>query len=269
MTARTVGDGGNPLKGEERRKVDHLVMAVRVILGEDLIGAYMHGSAVLGGLRPHSDIDVLIVSAHSTTRAQKQQLVDYLLATSTRGAAHNIELTIVVQSEVRPWRFPPRMDFQFGGWLRDKYESGDLEPFDNPNPDLAPLLTMVLLGDWALVGPRPAEVLDPVPTCNLLAAGVGVIGELIQGCETDTRNTILALARIWKAVATKAVDSKEGAANWALARLPRAHRPVLARARAIYRGEEENRWDDVRDQVRAYSVYVASEIHETMSPKEF
>jgi streptomycin 3"-adenylyltransferase len=224
----------------------------------------MHGSAVLGGLRPHSDIDVLVVSARPTSRAEKQLLVDRLVAISGRGPDRHVELTIVVQSEIRPWRYPPTMDFQYGEWLRIIVESGgDLEAWTSPNPDLASLLTMVLLGDWALLGPPPAEVLDPIPTHDFLDAAISSIGELLGRLDSDTRNVILTLARIWSAASNQKVSSKDGAATWALARLPESHQAVLPRARAIYRGEEEDRWDDVRDEVRAYADHVVGEIAKT------
>jgi hypothetical protein len=35
---------------------------------------------------------------------------------------------------------------------------------------------------------------------------------------------------------------------------------VLARARAIYLGDEEDRWDDIRGDVRRYVDYVVGEI---------
>ena len=40
----------------------------------------------------------------------------------------NPQVTVVVRSEVRPWRYPPRMDFQYGEWLRSDLEIGNLDP---------------------------------------------------------------------------------------------------------------------------------------------
>ena len=71
---------------------------------------------------------------------------------------------------------------------------------------------------------------------------------------------VLTLPRTWSAVATEAVYSKESAASWALPRLPEERRAILERARAAYRGEAEDSWDDIRPQVRAYADYVVSEI---------
>jgi streptomycin 3"-adenylyltransferase len=251
---------------DDRDRLNRLLVAAREILGENVIGAYMHGSAVLDGLGPRSDLDVLVVVEHPTDQAQKQELLDRLIVISGRGSERHVELTIVVQSEVRPWRYPPAMDFQYGDWLRLEIEAGgELRPPKSPNPDLASLLTMVLLGDRPLIGPPPADVLDPIPTRDFLDAGVRSVDELLEKLDSDTRNAILTLARIWTAVANHRVYSKEGAATWALGRLPEAHRPVLARARAIYRGEEEERWDDIQEQIRPYADHVVSRIDEIVS----
>ncbi len=65
-----------------REQVDGVVALVRDVLGEDVVGAYLHGSSVLGGLGPRSDIDVLVVSRRPTTRAEKRRLVDGMRALS-------------------------------------------------------------------------------------------------------------------------------------------------------------------------------------------
>ena len=44
-----------------------VVRVVRDILGTGAVGAYLHGSAVFGGLKPRSDIDVFVVTRRSLT----------------------------------------------------------------------------------------------------------------------------------------------------------------------------------------------------------
>ncbi|MFE7271312.1 aminoglycoside adenylyltransferase family protein [Streptomyces sp. NPDC057623] len=220
----------------------HLLPLLHRTLPDTVLGIYLHGSATLGGLRPHSDIDVLAVVREPATHAQRRFLVQELLKVSG-GAARPVELIVVVQDEVRPWRFPPTRDFLYGEWLRDEYERG-VVPGPEPSPDLAPLLTMVLLADAPLYGPPPADVLDPVPHEDLRRAIVAGVPELVAELDTDTRNVLLTLARIWTTLATGAVRAKDAAADWVLPRLPAEHRPVLAHARAVYRGDEAERWDD-------------------------
>lgn len=250
-------------------QVDEIVRLVRDVLGNDVIGAYLHGSAVLGELRPRSDIDVLVVSRGRTTPVQSRGLVDRLLAISGRraysGPARPVELTIVVQSDVRPWRYPPLSEFQYGEWMRDDFERGDMPASSEPSPDLAPMITMVLLGNRPLFGPPPAEVLDPVPHHDLIRGIVAGIPGLLADLEGDEANVLLTLARIWTTVATGAIHSKDAAADWVLSRLPEEHRAVLARARGVYLGDEEDEWDDQRSHLRPHADFVIREIERAVS----
>ncbi len=239
------------------------VRVVRDVLGADVVGAYQHGSAVHGGLRPHSDVDVLVMARRRTTVQERRALVEGLLAISgtypRRGPARPIELTLVVEDDVRPWRYPPRCEFQYGEWLRDEFERG-LTPAPTTSPDLALLITMVRQGHNALAGPPPDEVLDPVPWADLVRALVAGVSDLLGEVESDTRNVVLTLARIWTTLATGTIFSKETAADWALDRLPSQHHAVLAHARAIYLGDRDDRWQDLLPYVRAYADYVTSAI---------
>ncbi len=235
---------------------------VRDVLGSDVIGAYLHGSSVLGGLRPHSDIDVLVVARRRTTIKERRTLVDRMLGISGAGAgpaARPLELTIVVQPDVRPWRYPPRSEFQYGEWLRAEFERG-VFPSPAPSPDLAPLLTMVLLGNRPLFGPPPAEALDPVPHADLLRGILDGVPGLLVDLDWDTGNVVLTLARTWTTVVTGEIGSKDAAADWALSRLPEEHRAVMARARANYLGDQEERWDDLQPRVRPLVDFVVGQI---------
>lgn len=252
---------------KDQEQPDRVVALVRDVLGRHALGAYLLGSAVLGGLRLRSDLDVLVVSDHQTTPEEKQRLVDRLLAISGRstpqGKWRNVELTIVVDSEIKPWRYPPRSDFQYGQRFRAAFDKGNLSPWPTTtDPDLAVLITMVLLANSPVLGPPPAAIFDPVPHPDLIHAMTRDIDAWLDNLDSDTRNVILALARIWSTVATGVIGSKDAAADWALERLPGEHGAVLARARAIYLGDEKERWDDIQSQVQPHADYVVAQINQ-------
>ena len=96
------------MRDADQEQLDRVLALVSDVLGPVVVGAYLFGSAVLGGLRPRSDLDVFVVSSRPTTREEKRRLVDRLLAISwvstPGGMLRGIELTIVVQSEIKPWR---------------------------------------------------------------------------------------------------------------------------------------------------------------------
>jgi Domain of unknown function (DUF4111)/Nucleotidyltransferase domain len=236
------------------------------VLGAEVLGAYLYGSALTGGLRPMSDLDVLALTRRPASIGEKRRLVEGLLAVSGQGL-RPVEVTVVAQPDIKPWRYPPRFDLQFGEWHRAALERCDEEPLEaTTNPDVALLLTMVLQASRPLLGPPAPELLDPMPPEDLTRAMLNGADEVMPGLADDTRNSVLTLARIWLTVETGEIRPKDRAADWALERLPEEHRQVLARARAIYLGEEDERWDDLRPRVRPYADHVAGEIRRRAAP---
>lgn len=231
-----------------------IVTLVEDVLGRIVVGAYLTGSAVRGGLKARSDLDVLVVTTRRTTHAEKRRITDGLLAISNHdelpGFERPLELTIVAQPDVRPWRYPPPIDFQYGEWMRDRFERHELDPETPTSSDLAIFLTDFLGASRPLIGPPAAVVLEPVPPADLRRAMTDELEPLLVDLATDTRNIVLTLARIWATLGTGQILTKDGAADWGLARLPEEHRAVLARARAIYLDEAAERWDDLQDRLQ-------------------
>ena len=187
-------------------------------------------------------------------------LLDVSGARARRGPARPVELSVVVEGDVKPWRYPPSQEFLYGEWLRDTYELGGA-PQPEPAPDLAILITMVLQGDtlcW--LDPRPRSYWTRCHTTTSSAVLIAGIPQLLGDLESDTRNVLLTLARIWTTLQTGQIRSKDAAAAWVLEQLPPEHQPVLARARAMYLdGEDEERWADLTA-VHAHADYVVDAI---------
>lgn len=246
--------------------MDQLRQIVRLVddaVGPNALGIYLHGSAIHGGLKPASDVDVLVVTRRSLDDRERRRLIDRLLQISgPRVGARSVELTVVVQSEVRPWRYPPTGDFLYGDWLREEIEAGG-PPQPKPMPNLAIAIPVTLSGNHPLGGPPPAELLDPVPPADLVRGSVAGIPDLLDDLPGDTRNVVLTLARIWTTLATGEIKSKDAAADWVLAQLPPEHRPVLEHAKQLYltrRYTEESWSDELRAQVGAHVDAVLTEI---------
>lgn len=247
-------------------QTEQIERVVRQTFDGDVIGAYRHGSAVLGGLRSSSDIDILVVARRRMTQSERQTLATGLLAVSGPGAelgpARPVELAVIVEPDVRPWRYPPRCEFLYGEWLRAQFLAGDIPPPDH-SPELAIMITVALLGNSRLFGPPPARVLDPVPHRDFLRATMAGVPGLLANLERDIRNVILSFARIWTTLATGVIRPKDQAAEWALAQLPMEHRAVLSHARAIYLEREPEHWSaDLQQRVRPHADYVVGKIEE-------
>lgn len=78
-----------PAPANESIPIDgHRILDVVVrVMGDNIAGAYLFGSAIAGGLRPDSDVDLLVLT-HRTLSAQSgQQLVAALMKVSGASSA--------------------------------------------------------------------------------------------------------------------------------------------------------------------------------------
>ena len=141
------------------------VAAVVGVLGRRPVAAYVVGSAVSGGLRPMSDVDVLVVVREAPDEAQRRRLADALMRVSGRygggGPVRALDVLLVRLGDVVPWRYPPVQAFAYGEWLRAAYAAG-AAPQPGPNPDLALQLAQGRATGVALHGPPPDALFDAV-----------------------------------------------------------------------------------------------------------
>lgn len=247
-----------------QEQIHQSLKVVQDTLGLDLLGIYLYGSSILGGLQKYSDIDFFVISNRATTREEKAQLVKSLLTISglyMKGEKRPIEMTIVEKSAINPWQYPPRFDFQYGEWLREQFEHGTVDPWITKEmPDLALLVTQVLLASTTLVGASPNQLLCQVPYKDFMSATQDALPTLISELDSDTRNVLLTFARVWSTLATDTIRSKPAAADWVINSLPEHYRPVMQRAKAICTGEEKEHWDDIQELIRPCADFMLREI---------
>ncbi|MEK0360929.1 AadA family aminoglycoside 3''-O-nucleotidyltransferase [Pseudomonas sp. CBC3] len=208
-------------------------------LAPTLLAIHLFGSALDGGLKPYSDIDLLVTASNPPSKAIRRALsLDLLTVSAPPGhseALRPLEVTVVSLSEVLPWRYPARRELQFGEWLREDLVAGVFEP-PVLDIDLAILLSKTRQHSLALTGPAADRLFEAVPKQDFYAALADTLKQwkAPEDWAGDERNIVLALARIWYSASTGRIAPKEVAAAWLLDRLPREHQPVLHEARHAY-----------------------------------
>jgi streptomycin 3"-adenylyltransferase len=222
------------------------------ILGRQVIATYLYGSAVEGGLRPDSDLDILVLTTTSLDEATRGEVIGAALALSGGSGKRPLELTVVALEDVVPWRYPPRLEMQYGEWLRAEALAGDpLGPVTSA--DLAVLLTQVRGRSFPLSGPAADTVFDPVPTGDLRRAMVDSLPSLLPDLGGDERNVILTLARMWITTETGEIVPKDVAADRLLVRGTRSSsRRVLELARDAYRGDVVDDWAELAGEISEF-----------------
>jgi predicted nucleotidyltransferase len=229
-----------------------------------IVGIYLYGSALAGGLRPDSDLDLAVVTSRGLTAPEREALIDAIRLLSRRSLRppgwRPLEVTVLALPDVRPWRYPPRFDTQYGEWLTDTELDEQVRGSAAASPDLAVAITMLRQAGHALVGPPVEDVLDPVPRDDLVRATLDAIPALVADLEGDTRNVLLTLARMWTTMATGTIRTKDDAAEWASKRLPPGEGRLLDQAHTLYLEGGWGEWGTTMLQARALADRLWNEI---------
>lgn len=256
----------NTYNHEMQQQLKESLELLKMILGPDLLAVYLYGSSLVGGLQKYSDIDLFVITSRSTTREERRSLVTRLLQISgiyMQGAKRPIEMTLVENTAINPWHYPARFDFQYGEWLRASFEVGNMAPWTTQEmPDLALIITQILLKSHTLYGLESKQLLPEVPWRDYIKALLFDQSRLITDLEHDTRNVLLTYARTWSTLKTNAFRSKPDAADWAIHHLPEEHQPVMQRAKLICIGVENEHWDDIYSFVKPCAEFMIDQIHQ-------
>ena len=227
---------------------------IKELLGNAVVGVYLFGSAVEGGLRIHSDVDVLVIVNQRLTEINRRKLVTRFMTISgkigNKDSVRPLEVTIINRVDVVPWQYPPKNELIYGEWLRDEFEQGKI-PEPVYDPDLAIVLNQVRNNSISLLGQNASEILEPVPMTDIRRAIMDSLPGLIGSIKGDERNVILTLARMWLTVAVGEVSPKDVAAEWAIPKLSEEQAAVLSLARKAYRGECVDEWEGLSSEVAA------------------
>lgn len=258
---------------EMQQQLEASLELLKTILGADLLGVYLYGSAVIGGLQKYSDIDLFVVTGRATTEDEKNTLAFGLLEISglyMKGGKRPVEMTIVQKASVNPWHYPPHCDFQYGEWLRGDLKNGAIPSYGTGEmPDLALLVTQALLKSQTLWGATPEQLLAPVPYHDFIKGMIHDLDRLGSDLEEDTRNVLLTYARIWSTLVTDEIRSKPAAADWVISRLPEQYHCVMMRVKLICIGKEHEYFDDIKAFIEPCVAFMVDAIYKQMSALDF
>jgi predicted nucleotidyltransferase len=240
-------------------QVERLTSDLVSILGDALIGVYLHGSLALGCFNPQrSDIDLVAVTTRRTTHDERRQLGALMLRSSTsnerpRRPLYPLELSLLTEAQLRPWRYPTPFDFHYGESQRDRFAAGDFQPLWAEDRDLAAHITVLREAGRVLHGPPIEDVFPPVPEEDCVDS---LLHDLAWSRE-EPRGlyAVLSASRIWATLAERRLHTKLSGGLWALEHASPEFHPLVARAVAVYCGEsEDDGFED--DEVAAYLGYV-------------
>lgn len=167
-----------------------------------LVGAYVHGSAVLGGFTRASDLDILVIVTDGTG------LEDFGTALSRMTSLDRpVELSVVTaaaaSTPASPWPYLLHVNTGTGDVVRDD-GSGD--------PDLLAHYTVTRTHGHALVGPEPDRVIGETPHHDLVDYLAGELSWALD--HADQRYALLNACRAVAFAESGELLSKIRGARW-------------------------------------------------------
>ena len=103
--------------------INSFVEQSKEILGDNLVGVYLHGSLAMGCFNPQkSDIDLIVVVNGLLPDVVKRAYMEMVAALSASGPAKGIEMSIVLQRVCKPFVYPTPYELHFSEGHRAWWE---------------------------------------------------------------------------------------------------------------------------------------------------
>jgi len=243
--------------------LDAFVTESRHILGENLTGIYLHGSAAMGCMNwRKSDLDLLVVTEGGISDPVKGQYMDMAVRLNGSAPAKGLEFSIIRKEVCSPFVYSTPFELHFSiahlAWYRAD-PAGYIEKMRGTDRDLAAHVMVLHHRGRALWGKRIDEVFSEVSPEDYWDS----IVRDIENAASDIREMpvymILNLCRVLAYKRDRLILSKSEGGEWGIARLPSQYGGLIHAALAEYRSGLSANWD--KQPLGDYAAYMLAQIH--------
>jgi streptomycin 3"-adenylyltransferase len=240
--------------------VDNILKNYQKILGDNLIGFYLHGSLAMNCFSLlYSDVDFLSVVKKKLTIGQKKAIIVYLLQQYNNSPPKGIEMSIILEEYLRNFVYPTPFELHYSNDWYDKYRNGEVDyskqSFDE---DLAAHFVITRNRGICLFGRPIKEVFPEIPREIYAQSLLNDARWIYERSEKDPVHTILNLCRVLAFFKDNRITSKKEGGEWALLNLPKKYLPLINRALAAYAGGREKQLDI--NTLRSFVEYVKARL---------
>ena len=220
--------------------LDRFVSENRKILGDNLVGVYLHGSAAMGCFHPETgDLDLLTVVNDPLSDETKRAFLNATAALNEDAPKKGLELSVLRKAVCSPFVYPTPYELHFSAgylslWRHDPEEY--LRRLCGVDSDLAAHVTILRARGKTLFGAPIEAVFGEVSPADYFDSILFDVEDAAEDVLENPMYVILNLCRVLAYREEGKILSKEEGGQWGLARLPEEYRPLIARALAQYAG---------------------------------
>lgn len=194
------------------------------ILGDNLVGIYIHGSMALGSFMwERSDIDFLAVVKETLSYEQKTILMKELVSFHTNANPRGLEMSIVQKQFCEHPIFPTPFDLHFSGgtleWYRREPEQY-CRNMTGEDADLGSYMAVIKQCGIVLYGEPTDSVFGDLPEDIYLKSVLSDIEDSKESYMEDFPYHTLNLCRTLAYLEDGIIRSKKSGGEWGLEHLP-------------------------------------------------
>ena len=246
-----------------RRLIDGFTAAARDVLGQTLVGVYLHGSAAMGCYNSAvSDLDFIVVVDMPMTDAQRRAFMDAVVELDSRAPGKGIEMSVVTRSACAPFVHPAAFELHFyrmqAAWWYARDPEDYIAKMRGTDGDLAAHFTVIRGRGVCLFGAAIRDVFAPVPERDYVDSIWDDVCGAVDEIAGNTMYLTLNLARVLSYLEDGVVRSKREGGAWALGRLPEEYRPMVEAALNAYGGAADVKYE--LELARRYAAYMLGQI---------
>ena len=228
--------------------LENFVTQSQKILGDDLIGIYLHGSAAMGCYNENkSDIDLLVVVKEAIPYSTKHRFMDMVVELNAFAPPKGIECSIVKRQVCDPFVYPTPFELHFSVAHLKWYKT---DPFDyiakmkGTDKDLAAHFTMIRHRGKCLFGGDIKDVFGAVRKEYYFDSIWNDIKDAESEIMDNPTYIILNLCRVLAYKREELILSKQEGGQWGICNVPEKHRPLIVQALDEYLSDKSAQWDE-------------------------
>jgi len=231
-------NGGVVMPLQWKELMGSVTEAYRDILGDNLTGIYVHGSAAFGCWNPvKSDVDFIAVTEKPPVREEKEAMIRILLSLTPFAPVKGFEMSAVLRTVCGDFIMPTPYELHFSNtWMAEAQKNLSVycEKMHGTDPDLAAHFTVIRHTGIPVYGPPVPEVFGMVPEKAYLESIRMDVDHAEEQIEVNPVYIILNLCRVLAWMEEKKILSKRDGGLWGMHHLPQKFRPLAEAALEAY-----------------------------------
>ena len=242
--------------------INSFVEKSKEILQDNLVGVYLHGSAVMGCYNPaKSDIDLIVVVKESIEDSVKSTFMDMVIDLNEKGPAKGIEMSIVKRCVCKPFVYPTPFELHFSVAHLDWYGKNPddyISKMKGEDKDLAAHFTIINHRGECLYGASIKDIFADVPVQDYIDSIWNDIAEAEEEITDNPLYIILNLARVLAYIKDGLVLSKKEGGEGALKNVHVKYHSLIQDALIEYAEDRNISYDT--NLAKDYAIYMVGEI---------